>query len=372
MAENAGKFVAATADTNLESVLSCHGSGITDFSLVNKKAILHTDIGGGTSNIALAKNGLIVSTACINVGGRLITFDKAGFLDKIENAAKITADEIGITLKLGKKPERKLIVKLCDKLSDCLFEILFSTPPFTSLIQKLLMTNPLFEDSYHKIPFNAISFSGGVAEFLYNIKNNNNEFNDIGRHLALSIIKKLNNHEIELYSPKETIRATVIGAGQYSMEVSGSTTFISPSSSFPLKNIPVISPYIDKSRFSQDLVIQSIKRAYQRLDTNEGEQIVVLSFKNPVAMVYDKIKEFVLALEKSLPNTIEKNLPLILLFDSDIEKSVGKILKIETSIKSDVISIDEIDVREGEFIDIGKPIITNNVVPVIIKSLVFN
>ena len=372
MSENAGKFVAATAGPNLESVLSCHGAGITDYSLTNKKTILHTDIGGGTSNIALAKEGTILATACINVGGRLLTFDKEGIITKIENAAEITAKNLGVSLELGKKIKENEINKICDKLTDCLMEVLFNPSPYTKLTQDLLMTDPLFKDSVYLSSLDEISFSGGVAEFIYNLKTNEDDYNDLGKNLAKSIINKIKNYDINLHSPKEKIRATVIGAGQYSMEVSGSTTFISPTSPFPLKNLPVIAPYIDRSRFSQNHVIDAIKDAYNRMDTLEGSNIVALSFKNPVGIVYNKIKEFVQGIEKALPQTLEKKLPLILLFDSDIGKSVGNILKRETNIQSDVISIDEIVVREGDFLDIGEPIIANQVVPVIVKSLIFN
>ena len=370
MSENAGKVVAAAAGPNFESVLSCHGAGITDYSLINNKTILHTDIGGGTSNIALAKEGTILTTACINIGGRLITFDSNGIISKIENAANITANNLGISLELGQKFEKNVINKICDKLADCLLEILFSTTPYTQLTQDLLMTNPLFGNSTYLSSLEEISFSGGVAEFIYNISKNDN-YQDIGKDLAKSIINKLSSHDIKLHSPNEKIRATVIGAGQYSMEVSGSTTFISPTSQFPLKNLPVISPYIDRSRFSQEHIVDAINDAYNRMDTIEGSFIVALSFKNPVGIVYNKIRDFVQGIERALPQTLEKKLPIILLFDSDIGKSIGNILKRETRIESDIISIDEIEVREGDFLDIGEPIIANQVVPVIVKSLVF-
>lgn len=232
------------------------------------------------------------------------------------------------------------------------------------------MTNPLFGNSTYLSSLEEISFSGGVAEFIYNISKNDN-YQDIGKDLAKSIINKLSSHDIKLHSPNEKIRATVIGAGQYSMEVSGSTTFISPTSQFPLKNLPVISPYIDRSRFSQEHIVDAINDAYNRMDTIEGSFIVALSFKNPVGIVYNKIRDFVQGIERALPQTLEKKLPIILLFDSDIGKSIGNILKRETRIESDIISIDEIEVREGDFLDIGEPIIANQVVPVIVKSLVF-
>ncbi|MFW9930014.1 MAG: ethanolamine ammonia-lyase reactivating factor EutA [Candidatus Thorarchaeota archaeon] len=373
MSDNAGKFVAATAGPNLESVLSCHGAGVTDFTLKNGCSILHTDIGGGTSNIALAKHGNIVTTACINVGGRLLVFENDNrILTKIEPAALKIASDLNIKLELGKEISENNISLICEKLTDCLFEVLLSTSPYSTLTNTLLMTQRLFEEIKERPKFDALSFSGGVAEYIYYSDTLNKKYNDIGDRLALSIKKRIENSNFHLHSPKERIRATVIGAGQYSMEVSGSTTFISPTLLFPLKNIIVLSPYVERSKFSKEHIISEIQKAFIRIDIEEGNQIVAMFFKNPVGIVYDKIKEFVLALEKALPNTIKIQLPIILLFDSDIGKSVGNILKRETSITSDIISIDEIVVREGDFLDIGKPIIAGQVVPVIIKSLIFN
>ena len=371
MAENAGKFVAATAGPNFESLISCYGSGITEYSEKNSKSIIHVDIGGGTSNIALALNGKILSTACINVGGRLIVFDTNSHkIKKFERAAQLVAQDIGVNLEIGQDLTDSQLTLICERLTQCLFEVLLKASPYHPLTEKLFMTSPLFKTNEEYPLYDGYSFSGGVAEYIYGFTDD--DYNDIGRYLANSIITEIHKKNYQLIAPNERIRATVIGAGQYSLNLSGSTTFISPTTSFPLKNIPVISPHIDRSKFSIEHVADAIIRAYNRIDILEGSKIVALAFTDPVGLSYNKIKEFALGVEKALPLTLKTKFPLILLFDTDIGKSVGNILKRETQIHNDILSIDEISVLEGAFLDIGTPLIQNEIVPVVVKSLVFN
>lgn len=70
--EFAGEFVVATAGPDLESVLAAKGAGAERFSAQTGKTVLHMDIGGGTSNLALVEAGHVTETGCLNVGGRLI------------------------------------------------------------------------------------------------------------------------------------------------------------------------------------------------------------------------------------------------------------------------------------------------------------
>lgn len=60
-----------------------------------------------------------------------------------------------------------------------------------------------------------------------------------------------------------------------------------------------------------------------------------------------------------------------MIFDTDIGNSVGNVLHRETGVKNTIIAIDEIYLKEGDFIDIGQPVINNRVFPVIVKSLIF-
>ncbi|MFX1370120.1 MAG: ethanolamine ammonia-lyase reactivating factor EutA, partial [Promethearchaeota archaeon] len=71
IAGETGKFVAATAGPNFESVLAAHGSGAVARSAFAGTTVMNVDIGGGSSNIAVCIEGKVVATSAINVGGRL-------------------------------------------------------------------------------------------------------------------------------------------------------------------------------------------------------------------------------------------------------------------------------------------------------------
>ncbi len=58
----AGDFVVATAGPDLESVLAARGAGADKLSERERCCLLHYDIGGGTSNLALLDRGKLLST----------------------------------------------------------------------------------------------------------------------------------------------------------------------------------------------------------------------------------------------------------------------------------------------------------------------
>src|SRR5579862_2686160 len=85
-----------------------------------------------------------------------------------------------------------------------------------------------------------VSFSGGVSEYIYG--GEAKAFGDIGPQLAAALRTRLKDWGPQLVRPEARIRATVIGASQYTMQVSGSTIFVAPMETLPLRNVPVIAP----------------------------------------------------------------------------------------------------------------------------------
>ena len=107
-------------------------------------------------------------------------------------------------------------------------------------------------------------------------------------------------------------------------------------------------------------------------DLQEGEDKMILSFVDAVRPSYENLMEFSKGVVAALPNTVAKKEPIMMCFDTDIGNSVGNIMKRETGIESEILSIDEISLKEGDFVDIGAPIIEDVVVPVVVKTLVFD
>jgi ethanolamine utilization protein EutA len=365
LAGEAGKFVAATAGPNFESVLAAYGSGAVTKSADTGETIMNVDIGGGSSNIAVCKEGRVVATSAINVGGRLIALDDKQTIVRLEDTGRNLAEAVGLNLELGQtliESDRK---KLADALADALLECV-QQKPFSNITSMLMMAPPLKFDE--QIDF--VTFSGGVAEYIYDSEEK--EFNDLGVFLAKAIKEKAEEASLPIGRPEHKIRATVIGAGNFSLQVSGSTTFLSSGLKYPLRNLPVIEPHIATRKPSMADVKTAIERALSRFDLSEGVDPLILAFNNSVRPSYENLKEFAMGVVSALPNTIKNETPIFMCFDADIGNSVGNVMKRETGIKNELLSIDEIRLKEGDFVDIGEPIIEDVVVPVVIKTLVFD
>ena len=365
LAGETGKFVAATAGPNFEAVLAAYGSGAVNRSAETGKTIMNIDVGGGSSNIAVCKEGRVVATTAINVGGRLIATDESGNIVRLEDTGKKLAALIGIDLQLGQFLDEDSKQRIADALAEALIESIQGKSSLETT-QMLMMTEPLeFDENLDEI-----TFSGGVAEFIYKIEDSN--FNDLGLILAQSISVHAVTANLPIGEPDQLIRATVIGAGNFSLQVSGSTTFLSSGLDYPIRNLPVIVPNTPKRKASADLVEKAIVDAMKRFDLKEGEDNMILSFIDAVRPSYENLTEFSKGVVAALPNTVAKNRPIMMCFDTDIGNSVGNIMRRETGITSEILSIDEINLKEGDFIDIGAPIIEDVVVPVVVKTLVFD
>ncbi len=365
LSRETGKFVAATAGPNFESVISAHGSGAVEYSRRVGCKLIHTDIGGGTSNIAVIEDGEILATGCMNVGGRLIAFDEGGVVTRLEPAGREILGALDLDLKLGDTINPDQVSDVASLLASSLIKVLTGRD-LSDIADDLFMTEMLPHESFEDNPI--YSFSGGVAEFIYGIEQK--DFNDLGHKLGERIASLCKSERMELVEPSEKIRATVIGACEFTLQVSGSTTYRAPDFQLPIRNLPVVVVNINRDEMSVEHISNQVTRTLQRYDIVEGDVALALAFHNPVGIQYERLKTFSLGLVDALHRTIETGLPIILIFDTDVGNSVGNVLYRETGTRN-VLSIDEISLREGDFIDIGESIIGNPVFPVVVKSLVF-
>jgi len=364
LSNDAGKFVAATAGPNFESLIAAMGSGATNRSKEYNKTILSCDIGGGTSNIAISKSGKILSTSCISVGAILLGVNPEGEIWRIDEPARKVMDHIGLKYGIGDQIPREDIERIAAKFAEVLIEVI-TGPARSSLARQLMVTDDL--DFPNKI--DEYTFSGGVAELIYG---RNGNYNDIGQILADKIKSLICKLDSPVTEPVNKIRATVIGAGAYSLSISGSSGFMDNKLSFPIKNVPVIRVDVERSKLSVEHVVSQINISFQRFDLNEGEETVALYFKDPVRASYPKLELFAKSIEAALPISIENNIPIILIFEKDIACSVGNVIRRETGLKTNLLSLDELLLEEGDWIDIGEPLVAGQVFPVTVKSLVFN
>lgn len=345
----AGDFVVATAGPDLESIISGKGAGACEYSKIYKKSVLNIDIGGGTSNFALFKNGEVADTGCMNVGGRLI---------KIDGDRKITyispvLSSIYKHLSVGDMLSEDVANEITNKMTVALMQGA-NILPRDSLFEHFLTNKGI--DANQTIE--CITFSGGVSDIVYN-KNYNNmfEYGDIGIFLGNSISNSDLVSKYELVSASETIRATVVGAGTHTTEISGSTITYT-NDILPLKNIPVLK----LTENDEENLTAAIEKKIQWF---EGENAAI-AFKMSKPATFSNMQKYADEILQSAGNIS----PVIVITEKDVAKVLGQTLQSKT--KTPVVCIDSVQLSSGDYIDIGKPIAGGMAVPVVIKTLVFN
>jgi ethanolamine utilization protein EutA len=365
-ATEAGKFVCASAGHHMEALLAANGSGTVALSREPRRTLLNVDIGGGTSKLAVVRAGEVLATAAVAVGGRLVAFAPDGTVERLESPAEQAAEAAGVRLALGERLAPEDQAKLVRTMTDALVSLIRREP--NQLANDLLVTDALPDDWQA----DGVTFSGGVAEYIYGRETA--EYADVARALATEVRAALDDGRIPLpvLDPGQGIRATVIGASQFSVQVSGNTISISDATVLPLRNLPVIFPRIDLAADPDaERVAAEISGAIRRFDLEEGDAPIALAFRWQGDPLYARLRALADGIRRGLPKSVAQKLPLVLMLDGDVGKTLGDILKHELGVAGDVMSIDGMQLKEFDYVDIGEVIQPAYVVPVVIKSLLF-
>jgi len=368
-AEESGKFVCASAGHHLEALLAANGSGTVNRSRRDRQTLLNVDIGGGTTKLALVQDGEILATAAVAVGGRLLVKDAEGRLVRITDPARQVAAHLGVTLTLGEplgaEDEQRMVRTWVGVLTG-----LIRREPPTGLAAELMLTDPLPTG----IEPQAVTFSGGVSEFLYFRERGN--YGDMGGAIARELRAAARDNgplvDLPIVDPGQGIRATAIGASQFTVQVSGTTIGITNEAILPLHNLPVLFPTIELGdEIDPAEVAAAIRAAATRLDLEEGEAPLALAFRWSGDPAYRRVRALVDGICAGIPRTIAAGVPIAVLTDADIGKSLGAIMKQELAVPGEVLSIDGVLLQEFDFVDIGEVIRPAGAVPIVVKSLLF-
>ncbi|HWP57848.1 MAG TPA: ethanolamine ammonia-lyase reactivating factor EutA [Candidatus Acidoferrales bacterium] len=365
-AEEAGRFVAVSAGDSLESTMAAYGSGAVLHSRRNSGVFVNVDIGGGTSKIAVCEGGRVREVTAIDVGARLVVLDGSGVVSRLEEAGRYFGAAAGLELAVGKRVERPRLSAMVSLMADRLFEAIGSSA-IADETRRLLRIPPL---SY-KGTIDGIVFSGGVSEFIYD--QNPGDFGDLGALLAAEVKKRVQRWGIPVLEPTARIRATVIGASQYTIQVSGSTIFIEPLEAVPVRNVPVVVPDLplEQDEIDQRSISDAVVRSLEKLDLNDGRRPVALGFQWEGSATFARLQAFCSGIAQGLEKILARGHPLMLVNSGDVGGIIGLHFKEEMKVESPVISIDGISLSEFDYIDIGALIPSSGAVPVVVKSLIF-
>ncbi len=365
-AEEAGKFVAVSAGDGLEATMAAHGSGAVAHSGRIGGVVLNIDIGGGTSKFAVCNNGKVQEVSAIDIGARLLAFDPNGAVMRIEEAGRKHAGWAGFSVELGQKIPQESLRVMVSGMVDKLLAML-KPESITDDIKQLLRLPPLT----YRGDIDCIMFSGGVSEFIYDREKTS--FGDLGPMIAEEIHRRMAELDLLVMEPAARIRATVIGASQYTVQVSGNTIFITPEDSVPVRNIAVVAPEFNFNGddIDQAGVATTVQNALRRLDLLTGRQPVAIAFHWGGSATFFRLQSFSKGVVEGLQPVLAKGHPLVLVNDGDIGGIVGLHFQEELKLESPIISIDGIALNDFDYIDIGALIESSGSVPVVIKSLIF-
>jgi ethanolamine utilization protein EutA len=364
-ARESGKFICASAGPHHEALLAAHGCGAVAVSRAANSTVLNVDVGGGTSKLSIIRDGVVSATGAISVGARLLAFDAAGRVARIEAPARRLLRELGREAILGEELDEATRRGVVELMAGSLFELMAGAPR-SALARDLLVTEPL-HDHPGLAGIDAIVFSGGVSEYVYG--HEERDYGDLGLLLGAEIRRRLHDVPARLLvrAPNEGIRATVIGAGEYTVQASGVTSYLSDTSALPVHGLKVVKAVIRAGQPVRPLLEASLRK-FDLTQFQPGLAIALSLQEQPNYRLLHGVATDVAAI---LQRSSDPTTPLFLVVDADIAKSLGGILKEEVSLPGEVIAIDGIDVGDLDYIDIGRPLGVSESLPVTVKSLVF-
>lgn len=369
LAEFAGDFVVAVAGPELESILAGKGSGAAEHSKQKKNRVINLDIGGGTTNIAVFEDGNVEDCTCVNVGGRLVEIDRySQKVSYITKPARLFIDYYELDIKQGEKADLIELEALCEKMVALTEAVVYGgeVPP---LLKEIVMASPL-KKAYE---YDGVMFSGGVAEYIYGNKSYREElfeYGDMGILLARAFKKSRLAEDIKLLTAAHTIRATVIGAGTQTVGISGSTAFVKPEM-LPIRNIPVAKITWAEFPAAYEEIEANIKAVVRRYDLSLKHNPLAVSLPCPKELSFENIEKMAKGIYGAWNEVMDKDMPLVIIVEKDIAKVLGQTIYVVSSGRMKFICIDSVDLNDGDYIDVGKPISKDDVVPIIIKTLVF-
>ncbi|WP_438772023.1 ethanolamine ammonia-lyase reactivating factor EutA [Enterococcus sp. DIV0445] len=361
----AGDFVVATAGPDLESIIAGKGAGAQTYSETKRRPVVNLDIGGGTTNLAVFKDGEVIDTACFDIGGRLIKLDQQQKITYIAPKIQEIINKKGITLHLGDQATEQNLLPIISELVAVLENSigLGTQSPF----YQLLVTNhPLRKGE--ELPI--VTFSGGVADCLNTTSTNLFKYGDIGLLLGKYLRKSLIFSEKEVLESAETIRATVVGAGSHTAEISGSTIAYREQI-LPVKNIPILKLAQEDETLTVTELGQRIqeKLNWHRIEETPQIALAIRGMSNPT---FADIQRYGQGIVEGLASLVAEQIPIIVMVDEDMAKALGHALSAHLPKDYPFICLDSVKVENGDYVDIGLPVAEGAVLPVIVKTLVFN
>ncbi|MDO8320187.1 ethanolamine ammonia-lyase reactivating factor EutA [Rhodoferax sp.] len=364
LAAGLGDFVVATAGPHLESVIAGRGSGAGAYSEKNAARVLNIDVGGGTSNYVVFEGGRVLDTACLNVGGHLLQTDAGGRVSTVHAPAAIIVRDLLGEDRAASQLSTQDLQKVAERMAALIIEVMQARP--SKLAQQLLMTEPLRE-AYR---FDAVFISGGVGECMVRPSAESPyRFGDIGPLLAQALGRQLAESGFPVREPAQTLRATVIGAGAHTLTLSGSTVW-NKYQGAPLRNVPVLHSRMRWREFRPGALSVAWQDAVKGHDLDAMGDVYALALPDDIPATCQTVWQAALELQSFSRTQPGSTHPLVAVTSQDIGKALGmELFRLVPG--RELLIIDEVFTRAGDYLDIGKSYFNGGTIPVTVKSLAF-
>ena len=369
LSDFAGDFVVSAAGPDMESLIAGKGSGAWQYSMDHHCRVANLDIGGGTTNVVLFEDGETLARGCLDIGGRLICMNPQGIITKVSPAAAVMAQAAGVSVSVGDRCDELKLTAVTRQMAAALNAYLgVGTKDIDAILRQI--KTPGSSDFPVPEKVQAVFFSGGVADLIYYESADTWAYGDIGVLLGRAIRESRLFTDFQKMEPGETIRATVVGAGTYTTTISGSTITYSDDI-FPLKNIPVIKldEELQEACFAGETE-PVIRRIQWALGQNDAERFI-LAMPGKRDPGYMEMKRAAASIRQIMDRVQPPGEPILLVIESDIAKAMGQMIRQQPELKRQVVAIDSIHVEDGEYVDMGKPMMNGMVIPVVVKTLIF-
>ncbi len=356
--DEAGHFVCATAGPRLEMLLAAHGSGAINVSRERGLNLLNIDVGGGTTKVGIIRSGRLVDGGTFNIGARVVAYEN-GVLRRLEKTGQRFLEQVGRPLAIGDGVDNGVCELLSHKMSEVLFGIFGGEKPMDELVVSPFAELPDLNE------IDGVIFSGGVSEYIYGREQRT--FGDLGPQLGQQIKERARELGLTILDGIEGLRATVIGASQYSLQLSGETIHLPDMNTLPLRNLRVVVVVVEWGNSVAEKSEKAILATLRSMDPEVKGEPFALAVISPPFLGYGTALELAKGLRAALEALAPQDRPRALVFGQNIGRVVGEALGDELKIPS----IDEVSLSELDFIDIGSPADKDSYVPVVVKSLVF-
>ena len=369
LSDFAGDFVVSAAGPDMESLIAGKGSGAWQYSMDHHCRVANLDIGGGTTNVVLFEDGETLARGCLDIGGRLICMNPQGIITKVSPAAAVMAQAAGVSVSVGDRCDELKLTAVTRQMAAALNAYLgVGTKEIDAILRQI--KTPGSSDFPVPEKVQAVFFSGGVADLIYHESADTWAYGDIGVLLGRAIRESRSFTDFQKMEPGETIRATVVGAGTYTTTISGSTITYSDDI-FPLKNIPVIKldEELQEACFAGET--EPVIRRIQWVLGQNDEEHFILAMPGKRNPGYMEMKRAAASIRQIMDRVQPPGEPILLVIESDIAKAMGQMIRQQPDLKRQVVAIDSIHVEDGEYVDMGKPMMNGMVIPVVVKTLIF-